>query len=76
MKGQFLKISELCTVISGLCRLMEAIQCYREAVAAERQISEENLELQRQAQRAELAAVEERGRISTTGSPNRCTCST
>ena len=55
----------------------------REAVAAERQISEENLELQRQAQRAELAAVEERGRlaeergrISTTGSPNRCTCST
>ena len=36
----------------------------REAVAAERQISEENLELQRQAQRAELAAVEERGRLA------------
>ena len=36
----------------------------REAVAAERQISEENLELQRQTQRLELAAVEERGRIA------------
>ena len=36
----------------------------REAVAAERQISQENLELQRQAQRAELAAVEERSRIA------------
>ncbi|PKB64165.1 MAG: hypothetical protein BZY80_03615 [SAR202 cluster bacterium Io17-Chloro-G2] len=36
----------------------------REAVAAERQISQENLELQRQTQRAELAAVEERSRIA------------
>ena len=36
----------------------------REAVAAERQRSEENLELQRIAQEAELAAVEERGRIA------------
>ena len=36
----------------------------REAVAAERQRSEENLELQRKAQHAELAAVEERSRIA------------
>jgi len=36
----------------------------REAVAAERHRSEENLELQRRAQQAELAAVEERSRIS------------
>ncbi|MCH7714422.1 MAG: hypothetical protein IIC99_12455, partial [Chloroflexi bacterium] len=36
----------------------------REAVAAERQISEENLGLQRQTQRAELAALEERSRIA------------
>ena len=33
-------------------------------MAAERQRSEENLELQKKAQQAELAAVEERGRIS------------
>ena len=36
----------------------------REAVAAEQQKSEENLELQRKAQQAELAAVEERSRIA------------
>ena len=36
----------------------------REAVEAERQIAEENLELQRKTQVAELAAVEERSRIS------------
>ena len=36
----------------------------REAVAAERRISEENLDLQRQTQRAELAALEERSRIA------------
>lgn len=36
----------------------------REAVAAERQRAEENLELQRKAQAAEIAAVEERGRIA------------
>jgi two-component system sensor histidine kinase DegS len=36
----------------------------REAVAAERQRSEENLELQRRAQQAELAALEERSRIA------------
>lgn len=35
-----------------------------EAVAAERRSSEENLALQRKAQEAELAAVEERGRIA------------
>ena len=35
-----------------------------EAVAAERQRSEENLKLQRKAQQAELAAVEERSRIA------------
>ena len=36
----------------------------REAVEAERRIAEENLELQRKAQKAELAALEERSRIS------------
>ena len=36
----------------------------REAVAAERQRSEENLELERRAQQAELEAVEERSRIA------------
>ena len=36
----------------------------REAVAAERQRAEENLELERKAQLAEIAAVEERGRIA------------
>ena len=36
----------------------------REAVAAERERAEENLELQRKAQQAELAAVEERSRIA------------
>ena len=36
----------------------------REAVTAERQTAKENLELQRKAQQAELAAVEERGRIA------------
>ena len=36
----------------------------REAVAAEHQRAEENLELQRKAQQAELAAVEERSRIA------------
>jgi len=36
----------------------------REAVAAERQRADENLELQRKAQQAELAAVEERSRIA------------
>jgi signal transduction histidine kinase len=36
----------------------------REAVAAERRISEENLELQRQTQRAELAAIQERSRLA------------
>jgi signal transduction histidine kinase len=36
----------------------------REAVAAERQQAEENLELQKRAQQAELAAVEERSRIA------------
>jgi len=36
----------------------------REAVAAERRRSEENLDLQRQTQKAELAALEERSRIA------------
>lgn len=36
----------------------------REAVAAERERAQENLELQRRTQEAELAAVEERGRIA------------
>jgi signal transduction histidine kinase len=36
----------------------------REAVAAERSRSEENLELQRKTQEAELAALEERSRIA------------
>ena len=36
----------------------------QEAVAAERERSEENLELQRKAQKAELAAVEERGHVA------------
>ena len=50
----------------------------REAVAAERERAEENLELQRKAQQAELAAVEERSQHppvrSTTASPSPSTC--
>lgn len=50
----------------------------REAVAAERQRVQENLELQRRTQDAELATVEERGPSPgrfTTVWPNRFTCS-
>ena len=47
------------TLISGWERTRR-----REAVAAERERSEENLQLQRKAQASELAALEERSRIS------------
>ncbi|HZA23019.1 MAG TPA: hypothetical protein VFA32_10525 [Dehalococcoidia bacterium] len=49
----------------------------REAVAAERQRAQENLELQKRAQQAELAAVEERSRIArrfTMALPSPSTC--
>ena len=47
------------TLING----WERSRC-REAVAAERRQARENLELQRKAQQAELAALEERSRLS------------
>ena len=51
-------------VVAGTLILGWERSLRREAVAAERQRSEENLQLQRKAQEAELAAMEERSRIS------------
>ncbi len=51
-------------VVAGILLAMWERARRREAVSAEQQRAQENLELQRRAQEAELAAVEERGRIA------------